>query len=299
MSIPAAYLGVIIIWSTTPLAILWSSQEAGFLFGVTSRMVIGLVLALVLAALLGHGLVWRRDAVRAYLISGLGIFTAMSCVYWSAQYVPSGWLSVIYGLTPMVTALMSRWWLDAAPINGGRMIGMVLGITGLGLMFGSSLQLRPEAVFGIIGVLCSVAAHAASSVWIKRIGVDIPAIVQTSGGLLVAVPLFLLYWLLSSDALPQEMSSQGVSAILYLALFGSTLGFTLYYYVLRHVEATRVSLITLVTPVFALAMGHQLNNEPLGMDVIIGSMLILCGLATFEFNGKLMQLRQRLFTGVK
>jgi drug/metabolite transporter (DMT)-like permease len=42
MSVPAAYLAVIAIWSTTPLGIQWSAQGAGFSFAVMSRMMIGL-----------------------------------------------------------------------------------------------------------------------------------------------------------------------------------------------------------------------------------------------------------------
>jgi len=45
-------------------------------------------------------------------------------------------------------------------------------------------------------------------------------------------------------------------AIVYLAVFGSALGFVLYYYVLRNVQATRVTFITLITPVIALILGQ-------------------------------------------
>ncbi len=41
MSVPAAYLGIILIWSTTPLAIQWSTQGAGFAFAVFARMLVG------------------------------------------------------------------------------------------------------------------------------------------------------------------------------------------------------------------------------------------------------------------
>ncbi len=42
VSVPAAFIGVVFIWSTTPLAIKWSSDGAGFLFGVGARMLLGL-----------------------------------------------------------------------------------------------------------------------------------------------------------------------------------------------------------------------------------------------------------------
>ena len=48
MSVPAAYFGVILIWSTTPLAIQWSAQGAGFGFAVFARMAIGFAVCLAL-----------------------------------------------------------------------------------------------------------------------------------------------------------------------------------------------------------------------------------------------------------
>lgn len=294
MSVPSAYLGVIMIWSTTPLAVLWSSQEAGFLFGVTSRVTIGALLALIVTALLGAGLKWHRRALLAYLAAGFGIYGSMLSVYWAAQFIPTGWISVIFGLSPLITALMARQWLDGEQLNRSKLAGMLTGLLGLAVIFGSSFSLNDQAVFGIIGMLVSVGIHCASAVCIKRINADIPAIVMTSGGLLFAAPLFLLTWLLAGAELPSELSSRTLAAIGYLALLGSVLGFALYYYVLSQVDATKVALLTLITPLCALFLGHLLNNEPLTMDVLAGTLLILSGLALFTFNDSGRQLRLRL-----
>jgi len=293
MSVPSAYLGVIIIWSTTPLAILWSSEEVGFMFGLTSRMLIGTALALITAALLGTGLVWSRRALRAYLAAGLGIYGGMICVYWSAQFIPSGWISVIFGISPIATALMARLWLDGEILTRSKLIAMLIGLSGLAIMFSTSFTLHTEAVYGLLGMLISVSIHSASAVWIKRIHVDIPAIVMTSGGLLFAAPLFFITWLLSGASIPADISMRSIGAIAYLASLGSVLGFALYYYVLSKVDATRVALLTLITPICALALGNVLNNEPLTFEIIVGSFLILSGLATFELNGKVERIRAR------
>ncbi len=293
MSVPSAYLGVIIIWSTTPLAILWSSEEVGFVFGLTSRMLIGALLALIVAALLGSGLVWKRRALRAYMAAGLGIYGGMISVYWSAQFIPSGWISVIFGISPIVTALMARLWLDGEHITRSRLFGMLIGLSGLAIMFSTSFTLSAEAVFGVVGMLISVSIHCASAVWIKRINAEIPAIVMTSGGLLFAAPLFLITWLISGASIPAEISMRSLGSIAYLALLGSVLGFALYYYVLSKVDATRVALLTLITPICALALGNMLNNEPLTFEIIVGSLLILSGLATFELSSKVERIRAR------
>jgi len=291
MSVPMAYIGVIVVWSTTPLAILWSSQDVGFVFGVTSRMAIGAVLALMATALMGLGMKWHRRALLAYVAAGLGIYGAMLSVYWAAQFIPSGWISVIFGLSPVVTGLMASLWLQGEALSRHRLAGMAMGLVGLALIFGTSLSLDGGAVFGVAGVLLSVLIHSASAVWVKRIDADVPAIVLTSGGLAFAAPLFLLTWLLVEGGMPEAIPARAMGAIAYLALFGSVLGFALYYYVLRHVQATRVALITLVSPVAALMLGNMLNGEAVSIDVLLGAALILSGLALFELGGNKVRLR--------
>ena len=82
MSVPAAYIGIILIWYTTPLAIQWSGTEVGYLFGITSRMMLGVVVALLVAIMFSIHLPWHAEARRTYLAAGLGLFFAMTSVYW-------------------------------------------------------------------------------------------------------------------------------------------------------------------------------------------------------------------------
>jgi len=93
MNIYSAYFAVILIWSTTPLAIQWSNGGSGFLFGVTGRMLISAILALALVFILKLPMQWHRQARRTYLAAGVGIYGAMLMVYWAAQYIPSGWIA--------------------------------------------------------------------------------------------------------------------------------------------------------------------------------------------------------------
>jgi drug/metabolite transporter (DMT)-like permease len=284
MSVPIAYLGVILIWGTTPLTIQWSGEGGGFLFGVAARMVIGLVLALTLLTLVGGGLKRDGRSLRAYLIAGLGIFSTMMCVYWAAQYIPSGWISVIFGLSPILTGIMARYWLASPPLTPLQWGGLACALAGLTSIFGTSLELSGDAVNGLVGVLVATLGYAASAVGVKRVNAQLSGLNQAAGGLLVATPLFVSAWWLGDGALPSQIPLRTGGSILYLALFGSVVGFAAYYHVLRHVEAVRVTLITLVTPVIALLLGALLNDEAITREVMIGAVLILSGLALFQFG---------------
>jgi drug/metabolite transporter (DMT)-like permease len=284
VSVPLAYLGVIIIWSTTPLAIQWSGDGVGYLFGITSRMILGMMAGLMVAGLFSIPLPWHAPARRTYLAAGLGIFFAMTTVYWSAQFIPSGWISVLFGLAPIVTGLLATFLLAERGLDAARLVGMLLGIAGLAVMLLGSQRLGPHAAWGIAGMVFSVSAYSASAVVVKRIGADVPALATTIGGLMVAVPLLVALYVFTGEPLPDVVPTRALLSIVYLGLVGSVLGFALYYYVLRHVEATRVALITLVTPVLALMLGHLFNGETVQAETVVGTASILSGLLLFEYG---------------
>jgi len=256
----------------------------GFLFGVASRMLLGMLVCLTLIVLLNRRMRWHRSARLTYLVAGIGLWGAMTSVYWSAQFIPSGLISVLFGLNPVVTGLMATIWLGERVLTPFRITGLGLGLAGLSVVFAHGLETDADAALGIAGVLLSVHIHAATAVWVKRIGAGIPALETTTGTLLVAVPLFLMSWGMLDGRLPPGLEPRTTWAIAYLAVVGSVLGFVLYFYVLRCVEANRVALITLVTPVIALFLGQEINGEDIGRRTLMETAIILAGLACYHWG---------------
>ncbi|MFN2350132.1 MAG: DMT family transporter [Thioalkalivibrio sp.] len=289
MSVPVAYLGVILIWATTPLAIQWSGDGPGFLFGVTARMAIGAVLALGFARLMGVR-VWRREALTTYAVVGLGIYGAMLSTYWAAQQIPSGWISVVFGLTPITTGALAMLWLPGQGLTLIRLSGALVGLTGLMVIFGGGAALDERAVLGIGAVALATLIHSASSIWTKRLGSGLTPLAVVAGGLAFSTPIFVITWGVFDGAWPVDLPQRALGSILYLGLVGSVIGFSLFYYVLGRVDATRVALITLVTPVAALGLGHVFNGEPLDPHILSGAALILTGLVLFEFGDRVKRL---------
>ena len=295
MSVPAAYIGIIIIWSTTPLAIKWSAEGSGFLFGVSSRMLIGVAVSTLIMLLLTRKIAWHREAVKTYVAAGVAIYGAMTSVYWGSQYIPSGLISVVFGLTPIVTGILAAFWLNERSLTLSKLSGITLGIVGLVMIFNSGIQLGQDAFYGIAAVLFAVLLHSASAVWVKSISSSLPALDVTNGGLLIAAPLYLLTWWLFDGSWPEQVTDRAWLSIIYLAVFGSVLGFFMYFYVLKHIDASRVALVTLITPVLALLLGATLNNEQIDVIVWLGTTLILMGMVLYQWGPRIGRLlRQRI-----
>jgi len=283
----AAFILVMFIWSTTPMSIQWSSQDVGFLFAVTARMCIGALGCLLLLALQKRRLPMHAGAVKTYLVASLGVFISMLSVYWGAQFIPSGLVSVLFGLSPIVTAVMAAYWLGEDSLGLGKLGGAVLGVIGISIIFQADMVLKNNAYLGVAGVLFAVFMHCASAIWVKRISHRMPALELTTGSLLFSAPMYLLTWYLVDGHLPASISPKSGIAILYLGIMGSVIGFTFYFYVLKHYPANRVALLTFVTPVMALLLGHSLNNEHIPMEVVYGAGCILSALILHQFGDRL------------
>ena len=284
MKIALAYLAVVLIWSTTPLAIKWSGEGPGYLFGVSARMGIGAVCVMLYLLLRWQWLPWHRRAILCYLAVSGQIYASMLAVYWGAQFIPSGWVSVVFGLTPMLTALMAAIWLKENSLRPAKILAYLLGLSGLGVMFGSALDFSRDAIWGICGVLLASALQAASSVAVKRIDAKLPTMSMLGGGLLFSVVAYLATWLLVDGHWPESLPLASYLSILYLGLVATTLGFAMYYFVLKQLSPTQVALIPLLTPVMALALGYFANHEPLTPRLMIGTALILAAVLIHEFR---------------
>jgi len=283
MSIPASYLSVILIWATTPLAIKWSAEGYDFSFAVFARMLIGLLVCVALLVMLRIPIPRDRRSLIAYTGAGVVVFLTMTGTYWSARFVPSGLISVIYGLTPLITAILAARFLRERSLTPLKVIGMVLGIAGLAFIFIQPSTLELNRMEGLVVLLLAVTTQATGAIFLKHHSTHLHPMVLNIGSLLVAVPLFMLVWLLSAPGpAASHPPARAQWAVLYLAIFGTTIGFNLYYYLLKQLKASVVSLITLITPVLALIIGVTLNGEVIGTRIALGVAIIIGGLACHQ-----------------
>lgn len=290
MPVHLAYITVIIIWSTTPLAIVWSSESVSPVMAALLRMAIAALVGHLLLRLLRIPLPWTRAALRGYLYATIGVYGAMFCTYMAATQLPSGLISLIFGLSPMVTGLLAQLWLRQQGFTPLRWFSLLLSVTGLGLVMSDALVIPSTAYPAVLLMLLAVLLFSSSGLLVKGVTRDTHPLAQTVGALWCSVPLYLMSWLLIDTQLPTlESSARSLWAILYLALFGSLLGFVCYFFILKRLSASSVALVTLITPVIALLLGSLLNDEPLTARLVQGGGLICIGLAIYQWGDRYWQ----------
>jgi drug/metabolite transporter (DMT)-like permease len=224
----------------------------------------------------------RRERVLWVAIALLSFCGSYGLVYWAeANGVPSGLAAVLFATFPLLTAALAHVLIPGERLTVQGVAGMLVGLGGLCLLFsedfarlGGEHVARNSAILLIAPFVSAVANVAA-----KRWGHDVHPIS------LSAVPMGLTALLMGAFALVVERHQpilpdvRAWAALVYLAIFGSAVTFSLYYWLMRHLPVTRVSLIAYLTPMLAVVIGTLWLHEPLTGRLGAGSGLVLAGVA--------------------
>jgi drug/metabolite transporter (DMT)-like permease len=223
----------------------------------------------------------RSDWVLTASTGVLGFAIGYGLVYWGEQHISAGLTAILFTTYPLFGLVFAHFMVPGEPITLKRLAGVVLGIAGVALIFGEQLTLgSPAALLGSLAVVVSAACAALSSVLIKARGGNLdPAFLSVAQILVGAVPLLVAGLLLEGSPLSLRWTPMAVLSLGYLAFFGSSLAFVLWYWLIRAVKVTTAQLVPFVNTLVAVVLGAIVLNEELGWRALAGGAAILLGLA--------------------
>src|SRR3954447_19207697 len=99
------YALLVLIWSSTWVAIKIGLEDAPALLGAGIRFALAGALLLAFAAARRRAL--RTDALLALMLRLLPFAMTYGLVYWCEQYIPSGLTAVLFGVMPLYTAVLA------------------------------------------------------------------------------------------------------------------------------------------------------------------------------------------------
>lgn len=280
MKVFISYILVILIWSTTPLAIHISSDDLGFILSVTARMTLGAALVWACLLILRKPLFFNKDSWRLYLAASIGVFPNMPLVYWAAEKIPTGLISLLFSTSPFFVGLLSKIILKEK-IGFHRIVGMAIAFVGMAVVFSDQVQFGPEAVAGIVAMVMSTFLFSTSAVLIKKLGVNSGPLEQSAGSMLFALPGLWITWFMLGAQTPAEIHWLPTLSLAYLVVVGSLVGFSVYFFLLKNLSASTVSLTSMISPIFAMFLGTFFNNELFNPLLIWGAAILLVGLGVY------------------
>jgi drug/metabolite transporter (DMT)-like permease len=272
------YVLLVVIWSSTWVAIKIGLEDAPALLGAGVRFALAGVLLLGYAALRRRPL--NTDRLLAVILGLLPFAFCYGLVYWGEQYIPSGLTAVLFGVMPLYTAILAAALLQDEPLRARVILGVALALAGLSLAFAESLELGSEqgAALGAAAVVLSPLGAALGNIAIKRRAQQLDAIVLNGWAMLVGGVLLLGASAVTEDWGEAVWGAKAIGSIVYLAVVGSAIAFVVLTILLREMSAQASSFIALMIPFGALAFGAVLYDEAITAQAIAGAALVAAGL---------------------
>jgi drug/metabolite transporter (DMT)-like permease len=278
--VAALYLLICLIWGST-----WLAIKVG-LAGVPPFLSAGLRF-LVSALLVGVILAARRRRLRlspdekiCVLSAGVLVFWLdYAAVYWAEMHISSGLTAVLFSTMPLITSMLSAYWTRTETLSRRKLTGILVGMIGTALLFWPHERLGFHQVLGMVAALGASVCAAVNLVMMKKYGRDADPFVVNGLGMALGASCLLLTSAAFESWNAVMWSRDNVLSIAYLSVFGSVIAFSAYYYLIKRMDATMVSLSTLVIPIVALALGHVFLDEAVTPRAMAGIATIMAGVA--------------------
>ena len=267
---------VYLVWGSTYLAIKLSVRTLPAFLSAGSRFLLaGALLALILT-LRGRSVrVTRRELASSALLglSLLGLGVGM--VTLAETRIDSSIAAMIAGSVPLQVILLRA--LARERVALATRLSVLVGLAGLALVVIPGGEGASSAV-GLAIMLGASVSWSLGSFFGHRLPLPRDGFVATTWEMLSA-GVFLLVLAVATGELgsmePSGFTLQSIAAWLYLAVFGSLIGFTAYAWLLRNAPISKVVTHQYVNPLVAIALGALLLDEQLTLAVGLGAALIV------------------------
>lgn len=287
IKVALGYILICLIWGSTWMAIrigldsITPILSAGLRFSLASILLYGFM------KLKKVRIQTDRTSIILYLILGVFSFVLpFGLVYWGENYIPSWLASVLFAAMPFFVVLFSFTAFPKDKINTDSLIGMLIGFAGIIVIFSKNISMELTfSLWGMIAVLLSGALQGGIAVMIKKYGQHLNPLSMNFIPVLMAGVVLTIAGLTMEDLSTVKFDLKALSTITYLAVFGTIVTFTTYYWLLKRMSVVILSLSSFITPIVAVFMGWMFIGEVLTARDLLGSALVLIGILFANFKG--------------
>jgi len=207
-------------------------------------------------------------------------------MFYAGGILSPGLATVITNTQPLIAAVLG-WYVLKERLTRGAMLGLLLGFSGIVVISIGSLSIQNEELFKGIGyILIASTGIAVSNIILKRLSSKVDNLYAMGWQLLLgAFPLGIMS-LYAEETGDFRMSSDLVVSLLVLSLFGTSLAFVLWFWLLERVPLYRANAYSFLTPILGLAIGYLYYSEILTSLQFLGTLSVITGIMVVNLSDK-------------
>jgi drug/metabolite transporter (DMT)-like permease len=228
-----------------------------------------------------------RQFLRAFILAIMMIVLANGLTTYSEKYITSGLASLISTLSPFFVLILNLI-LGEEKLSIKTTLGILLGMFGIFLIYQNSLSdlLNPEYRQGVFAILIAVLMWAIGTIITKKGSENsLTMLMNVSVQMIIAgIILTAIQFILTPTISSENWSLRSILAMVYLAVFGSVVGYVAYSYLITQMSSTKVSVLSYVNVIVALFLGWLILDETITFQIIMAASLIIGGVFIVNYK---------------
>jgi len=224
---------------------------------------------------------FKRDGTLAAGIAAGALFALEFLLIYRGLIWTTATRAVLFiYLAPFFVAVASRWLIPGDHFRGSQWLGLTLSFIGIVIAFGLPTPASdPHQLLGDLMMVAAAAAWAATTLVIKtsalnRVNAEKTMLYQ----LVVSAPLLAIGALVFGERFTATPSALALGALGYQIIWIVSVTYVVWFALVVRYSATRLSAFTFLTPLFGVAAGHLVLNEPLTPPFAVAVALVALGL---------------------
>ena len=240
------------------------------------RMVSGALTLAAYVALSGH----RLRSLRPYagplaLLGAVNTAVPFFLIAWGQQHIDSGLASIFNASAPLFTALFALGYDHSQRSTGLRLVGILVGFTGIVLLVGFELSGGERAMIGGLAVVGAAACYGIGGLYAGRRFNGLPPSLVAFGALVWSS----LFVAPPGLAQASSMGWEAILSVLYLGVAATGIAYLFYFGLIAGAGASKAVLVTYLVPSLALVYGAVFLDEEVTALALAGLALVLAGVA--------------------
>lgn len=292
-----AILTVAIVWGTTFLSIRVAVETipAWFVAGIRQFLAALIMLMILLYRRQFYWIGWKNLGYQL-IFSSLMLITANGLTTVAEETLTSSLTSLISATSPIIVFLGSVG-LGLQKFTIRALVGVLMCFGGITFIFWDGIHelANQEYRFGIFLLFCGILGWASGTIFTKKMNIQSRNISLNLfyqfafAGIIQIIFAFLF----TDDYHFENWSVKSVSAMLYLALFGSVAAFFAYHYALTKVSPVQVSILAYVNTIISIFLSWLILNEEISAKFVTAAILIILGVFVINYNREMFK-KQRI-----
>lgn len=229
----------------------------------------------------------RKDFILFILMSFFEPFIYFLGESYGLKYVSSTVAAVIMATTPVITPVI-LWYLYREKVKWMNALGLLLSFAGVALVVLNSSFKFEASPLGVSLEFTAVLAAIGYSIVLRNLVGRYNTLTIIAYQNVIGIALFLPIWLIIdfNDFMNTPFHPQAFRAIVFLAVFASTLAFVLFTQSIRHLGINRSNIFINLIPVFVAILSWFILNEKLEAQQVAGIIIVVAGLFLAQTKGK-------------